>query len=218
MGDPPRAPRLIPPRSLFERPAPAVAPLLLNALLTHRTADGDVTVRLTEVEAYQGQGEDPGSHADRGRGRRNAVMFGPAGHLYTYFTYGMHTCANVVCLPESLAAGVLLRAGELVDGVVLARSRRASARSDAELARGPARLAVALGITLADGGADLLDPAGPFTLQLAAAPPPFATGPRTGVGGVAGTEAYPWRFFLPGEPTVSPYRPHAGARRRTTAR
>jgi DNA-3-methyladenine glycosylase len=113
---------------------------------------------------------------------------------------------------------VLLRAGELLDGAALARSRRPSARSDTELARGPARLAAALGITLDDGGADLLDPAGPFTLQLAATPPPFATGPRTGVGGVAGTAAYPWRFFLPGEPTVSQYRPHVGARRRTAAR
>lgn len=191
-----------------------MAPLLLGALLTHRTPAGPVTVRLTEVEAYQGQGEDPGSHAHRGPGRRNAVMFGPAGHLYTYFTYGMHTCANVVCLPPSAAAGVLLRAGEVVDGLELARSRRGTSRTDAELARGPARLAVALGITLDDGGADLLDPDGSFTLDLAAAAPPFAVGPRTGVGGVAGTEAYPWRFFVPGQPTVSPYRPHAGPKRR----
>jgi DNA-3-methyladenine glycosylase len=192
-----------------------VAPLLLGAVLTHRTAEGTVAVRLTEVEAYQGQGEDPGSHAHRGPGRKNAVMFGPAAHLYTYFTYGMHTCANVVCLPPSLAAGVLLRGGEIVAGADLARRRRASARSDVELARGPARLAVALGITLDDGGADLLDEDGPFRLELAPHPPAFAVGPRTGVGGVAGTEAYPWRFFVPGEPTVSPYRPHAGPKRRT---
>ena len=190
-----RAPLLIPPRALFEQPAPAVAPLLLGALLTHRTAEGAVTLRVTEVEAYQGQGEDPGSHAHRGPGRKNAVMFGPAGHLYTYFTYGMHTCANVVCLPPSLAAGVLLRAGEVQGGL--------------ELARGPARLAVALGITLDDGGADLLDPDGAFTLDLAERPPAFAVGPRTGVGGVAGTDAYPWRYFVAGDPTVSPYRPHA---------
>ena len=192
-----------------------MAPLLLGALLSHRTAPGTVVVRLTEVEAYQGQGEDPGSHAYRGRGRRNEVMFGPAGHLYTYFTYGMHTCANVVCLPASLAAGVLLRAGEVVEGVELARSRRPTARSDAELARGPARLAVALGITLADGGTDLLAEGGDFLLDVAEQPPPFAVGPRTGVRGDAGTEAYPWRYFVPAEPTVSAYRPHVGARRRT---
>jgi DNA-3-methyladenine glycosylase len=192
-----------------------VAPLLLNALLTHRTPDGAVTVRLTEVEAYQGQGEDPGSHAHRGHTPRNTVMFGEPGHLYTYFTYGMHTCANVVCLPPSLAAGVLLRAGEVVDGTALARSRRTSARSDAELARGPARLAVAMGITLDDGGADLLDLDGPFTLQLAGTPPPFVVGPRTGVSGPGGdADRYPWRFWIDGDRTFSPYRP---APRRTRA-
>jgi DNA-3-methyladenine glycosylase len=215
VGDPARPPVLIPPRALFEQPAPAVAPLLLNALLTHRTRDGAVTVRLTEVEAYQGQGEDPGSHAHRGQTRRNSVMFGQPGHLYTYFTYGMHTCANVVCLPESLAGGVLLRAGELVDGVALARSRRTSARSDAELARGPARLAVALGITLDDGGADLLDPDGPFTLRLAEHPPAAVQGPRVGVAGPGGdADRYPWRFWVDGEPTVSTYRPAVPRRRR----
>ena len=205
MGDPPRSPRLIPPRSLFEQPAPAVAPLLLNALLTHRTADGDVTVRLTEVEAYQGQGEDPGSHAHRGRGRRNAVMFGPAGHLYTYFTYGMHTCANVVCLPEPLAAGVLLRAGELLDGVALARSRRASARSDAELARGPARLATLLGLRREHDGLDLTDPTS--TVRLLPGDPVLAeqvrTGPRVGVAAAADR---PWRFWVHGSAAVSAYR------------
>ncbi len=198
-------------RSLLERPAVEVAPLLLGAVIRR----GEVAVRLTEVEAYMGE-VDPGSHAFRGRTNRNAVMYGPPGHLYTYFTYGMHTCANVVCLPESLAAGVLLRAGEVIEGVELARRRRTAARSDAELARGPARLAVALGIRLEDGGTDLLDPDGPFTLELAATPPPFTTGARVGVAGVAGTDEYPWRFFVPGEPTVSQYRPHAGPKRRTS--
>jgi DNA-3-methyladenine glycosylase len=177
-----------------------------------------VTVRLTEVEAYQGQGEDPGSHAHRGETLRNAVMFGPPAHLYTYFTYGMHTCANVVCLPPSLAGGVLLRAGEVVDGVGLARSRRHSARKDAELGRGPARLAVALGITLSDGGADLLDPDGPFTLHLAETPPAFGVGPRVGVAGPGGdAEQYPWRFWAAGEPSVSTYRPAAPRRPRRQA-
>jgi DNA-3-methyladenine glycosylase len=192
-----------------------VAPLLLGARLTHRTAEGSVTVRLTEVEAYQGQGEDPGSHAHRGRRNRNAVMFGPAGHLYTYFSYGMHTCANVVCLAPPLAAGVLLRAGEVVDGVELARSRRATSRSDAELARGPARLAVALGITLDDGGADLLA-RDAFELELADEPPTARRGPRVGVAGPGGdAERYPWRFWVDGDPTVSTYRPAAPRRRRS---
>lgn len=164
-----------------------------------------MAVRLTEIEAYQGQGEDPGSHAHRGPGRRNAVMFGPAGHLYTYFTYGMHTCANVVCLPAPLAAGVLLRAGEVIEGTELAVERRRGARPR-DLARGPARLAVALGITLADGGTDLLDPAGPYRLELDPAPVPPVAGPRTGVSGPGGSDAYPWRFSVPGDPTVSPYR------------
>jgi DNA-3-methyladenine glycosylase len=134
-------------------------------------------------------------------------MFGPAGHLYTYFTYGMHTCANVVCLPEGRAAGILLRAGEVVAGEDLASSRRSGAPSR-DLARGPARLASALGITLADGGADLLDPEGAFVIELPGAPAgPVGTGPRTGVSGEGGdAERYPWRFFLAGEPTVSPYR------------
>ncbi|MGN6742831.1 MAG: DNA-3-methyladenine glycosylase [Amnibacterium sp.] len=194
-------------RTLLEAPALAVAPRLLGARLTHRTAEGTVVVRLTEVEAYHGQGEDPGSHAHRGRTPRNAVMFGPPGHLYTYFTYGMHTCANVVCLPEGLAAGILLRAGEVVEGEDLAAARRrGAARRD--LARGPARLASALGITLADGGADLLDPDGAFLLELPERQAgPVARGPRTGVSGPGGdADRYPWRFWLAEEPTVSPYR------------
>ncbi|HEY8317921.1 MAG TPA: DNA-3-methyladenine glycosylase [Amnibacterium sp.] len=199
---------------MFEAPVLEVAPRLLGALLTHRTAEGDVTLRLTEVEAYSGEGEDPGSHAHRGRTARNAVMFGPAGHLYTYFTYGMHTCANVVCLPEGRAAGILLRGGEVVAGEDLAVQRRRGARHR-DLARGPARLATALGITLADGGADLLDPAGDFVLELSAAPAgPVARGPRTGVSGAGGDGGrFPWRLWLDGDPTVSPYRPSVPRRR-----
>lgn len=193
-----------------------VAPRLLGARLTHRTAEGDVTVRLTEVEAYTGQGEDPGSHAYRGRTARNAVMFGPAGHLYTYFTYGMHTCANVVCLPEGLAAGLLLRAGEVVHGPELARLRRPTARKDDELARGPARLATALGITLADGGADLVG-TGAFELELGEALPAalISSGPRVGVAGPGGDGTrFPWRFWVTGDPTVSQYRPGRAPRER----
>jgi DNA-3-methyladenine glycosylase len=193
-------------RTLLQRPATEVAPLLLGARLTV----DDVVLRLTEVEGYLGEA-DPGSHAYRGPGRRNAVMFGAPGRLYTYFTYGMHVCANVVCSPEGVASAVLLRAGEVVEGVDVARSRRATSRGDADLARGPARLCVALGITLQDGGADLDGPR--IRLELPASPQPYATGPRTGVSGAGGTTEYPWRFWIPGEPTVSPYKP-AVARRR----
>ena len=193
-------------RSLLEQSATDVAPRLLGSVVRH----GEVAVRLTEVEAYLGA-LDPGSHAFRGRTARNAVMFGRAGHLYTYFTYGMHVCANVVCGAEGTATAVLLRAGEVIDGVELARARRTTSRKDSDLAQGPARLAVALGITLDHGGVDLAT--GPIRLQLADAPPLFETGPRTGVAGPGGGSDYPWRFWIPGEPTVSPYKPHAPKRR-----
>lgn len=186
-----------------------VAPRLLGAVLHVR----GVAVRLTEVEAYGGPGEDPGSHTFRGLGRRNATMFGPPGHLYVYFTYGMHWCANVVCSPEGDASGVLLRGGEVVEGIDIARQRRASARRDAELARGPARLTVALGLSGADDGAEL--GADGLSLELLETPvTEFSTGPRTGVSGPGGdATAFPWRFWLPGEPSVSPYRPHVPKRR-----
>jgi DNA-3-methyladenine glycosylase len=194
-------------REVLERPSTEVAPLLLGALITV----GDVTVRLTEVEAYLGE-VDPGSHAFRGPGRRNAVMFGPPGYLYTYFTYGMHVCANVVCSPEGVASAVLLRAGEVVDGIDIARLRRVSSRSDADLARGPARLCVALGISLDDGGTDL--ESGRVRLELPATASTFETGARTGVSGPGGDGGdYPWRFWIPGDPTVSPYKRHVPKKR-----
>lgn len=180
-----------------------VAPRLLGATLMA----GLVTVRLTEVEAYLGVGEDPGSHSFRGRTNRNAVMFGDAGHLYAYFTYGMHVCANVVCSPEGISGGVLLRAGEVIEGEDVARERRATSKRHTDLAQGPARLAVALGITLADDGADL--ETGRIRLDLAPHPAPFVTGPRTGVSGDGGGAHYPWRFWIPGDPTVSRYKAHS---------
>ncbi len=193
-------------RKLFLSPAVRVAPLLLGAVFRHTTVDGTVAVRLTEVEAYLGEA-DPGSHAFRGLGKRNAVMYREPGHLYTYFTYGMHVCANVTCSPRGTASAVLLRGAEVIEGIGLARARRRTSTADADLARGPARLVVALGITLADGGADLALP--PFTLVLPDHPLSFATGPRIGVSGDGGSTDYPWRFWLPGERSVSPYRAHA---------
>ena len=176
-----------------------VAPRLLGAVLRR----GEVAVRITEAEAYDGE-NDPGSHAFRGATARNAVMFGPAGHLYVYFTYGMHYCCNVVTGTEGRAGAVLLRAGEVVAGHELARTRRRSAR-DRDLARGPARLCQALGITRDDNGVDLSW--GPVVLELAATPVPAAAvsrGPRVGLRGAPDR---PWRFWITGEPSVSVYRP-----------
>jgi DNA-3-methyladenine glycosylase len=191
-------------------PPEVVAPLLLGAVVEHHSPEGLVAVRLTEVEAYAGEGEDPGSHAHRGETRRNAAMFGPPGRAYVYFTYGMHWCVNVVCGPPGRGGAVLLRAGEVVAGLQLARARRPAARTDVELAQGPARLAKALGVDGGLDGVDLLDPDG--TLRLLPAPRSpreVVTGPRVGLSAAA---ARPWRFWLPGEATVSRYRP---ATRRT---
>ena len=183
-------------REVLAGPVLEVAPRLLGATLRH----GDVAVRLTEVEAYDGP-NDPGSHAFRGRTPRNAVMFGPPGHLYVYFTYGMHHCCNVVTGPVGTPSAVLLRAGEVVEGLDLARSRRPRS-SDRDLARGPARLCQALGIGLAENGADLT--AGSVTLELGEPVDAVSTGPRVGL---RGAPERPWRYWVTGAPSVSAYRP-----------
>lgn len=197
------------PRSFFARPATEVAPDLLGCVVAHDATDGRVAVRLTEVEAYLGE-QDPGSHAFRGRTPRTAVMFGPPGHAYVYFSYGMHWCMNLVCAPDGTASAVLLRGGEVIEGEDLAASRRGGVRAR-DLARGPARLAAALGIDRAADGADAVDGSSlqvlaPSSDQYGDRARIVLAGPRTGVGG-AGAQR-PWRFYLDGEPTVSPYRPH----------
>lgn len=187
-------------RRLLSGPVLDVAPRLLGATLRH----GDVAVRITEVEAYDGA-NDAGSHAYRGMTARNAVMFGPPGFLYCYFTYGMHVCCNVVTGREGSASAVLLRAGEVVTGIDTARARRPKA-SDRDLARGPARLCRALGITMTDNGNDLIT--GPITLAVPALGVAqgfeVATGPRVGL---RGDPDRPWRYWVAGHPTVSAYRP-----------
>jgi DNA-3-methyladenine glycosylase len=184
-------------------PVLEVAPRLLGGVLRH----GEVAVRITEVEAYDGA-NDPGSHSYRGRTARNEVMFGPPARLYVYFTYGMHHCCNVVVGPVGIPSAVLLRAGQVVDGLELARARRGSV--DRDLARGPARLCQALAIDLTHNGTDLTT--GSLTLdQLGSYPGPVRTGPRVGLR-QAGDR--PWRFWADGDPTVSTYRP-AVVRRRT---
>ena len=194
--------------SFLEGPVLEVAPRLLGATLRH----GAVAVRITEVEAYDGA-DDPGSHAFRGPTPRNRVMFGPPGHLYVYFTYGMHHCANVVCGPDGRASAVLVRAGEVVDGLDVVRTRRPRS-GDRDLARGPARLCSALGLDLRHVGHDLRR--APITLT-----PPEAlldassisSGPRVGLRQAADR---PWRFWVTGDPSVSAYRP--AAPRRNTPR
>ncbi|MHB1490723.1 MAG: DNA-3-methyladenine glycosylase [Cellulomonas sp.] len=221
----------------FEREVTVVARDLLGAELTTFTPEGTVTIRITEVEAYGGA-IDPGSHAFRGRTRRNAVMFEEPGRLYVYRHLGLHHCMNIVVGPTGTAAAVLLRAGEVVDGKALALGRRTASgavRADVDLARGPARLAVALGVDLGWYGRSVLDDdalvlrvrgaqgdagagSGPTPADDAPAPAPdqapvVASGPRVGVSGDGGDpQLFPWRFWLAGDRTVSAYRPAAPRR------
>jgi DNA-3-methyladenine glycosylase len=191
-------------RAFLDRPVLTVAPALLGGVLVH----GDVVLRITEVEAYDGA-NDPASHAFRGQTPRNAVMFGRAGHLYIYFTYGMHYCANVVCGPVGAASAVLFRAGEVVGGEALARTRRPAVSAGPALARGPANLVRTLGLGPGDNGRDVCAP-GPVRL-LAGPPVPAAdirSGPRVGIREAADR---PWRFWVADDPTVSAYRPGRGA-------
>ncbi|WP_185035705.1 DNA-3-methyladenine glycosylase [Streptomyces candidus] len=203
-------------RDFFDRPVLDVAPDLLGRTLVRRTTEGPVVeLRITEVEAYDGE-RDPGSHAYRGRTARNASMFGPPGHAYVYFIYGMWFSVNLVCGPEGRASGVLLRAGEVVTGAEFVRKRRLSARKDNELAKGPARLATGLDITRELDGVDLCTSADSPLSVLHGTPAPAdqrQNGPRTGVGGEGAV--HPWRFWIAGDPTVSPYRAHKPRHRRT---
>jgi DNA-3-methyladenine glycosylase len=196
-------------RDLLGRPATEVAPALLGWTLSHTTDEGTVTVQLTEVEAYMGE-DDPASHAHRGPTPRNVVMFGRAGHLYTYFSYGMHWCCNVVTGPDGHASAVLLRAGRVLEGDSLARQRRGERVQESSLARGPGCLGQALGLRREHNGADLL---GGDTVRLRPGetvdPSVVRTGPRVGVS-VA--HDVPWRYWIEGEPSVSAYKRSPRAR------
>ncbi|MGU3412000.1 DNA-3-methyladenine glycosylase [Microbacterium sp. M1A1_1b] len=210
---------------VLAEPAPISAPALLGATLSGR----GVTLRITEVEAYSGA-TDPGSHGHRGPTPRNRHLFGPPGTLYAYRSYGIHTCINVVSAPQGTSSGSLLRGAEVVDGIELARSRRQGG-SDVQLARGPGNLGSAAGAVLGeDDGTSIVDGTGPFRLTLEpglearlravgpaavldelASDPAILRTPRTGVAGIAGGTAFPWRFALRDEPTVSAYRRHPRA-------
>lgn len=195
------------PERWFLPPALDRAPLMLGLVLRHK----GVALRITEVEAYMGE-QDPGSHAFRGRTKRNAVMYGPPGRAYVYFHMGLHHCVNLVCGPTDFATGVLIRAGEVIDGVDTAMARRNAkgvCRKVDDVARGPARLTVALGIDLSDDGTPVCLEGGPMTLSRPADPVQFSigSGARVGVSGEGGdAERFPWRFWIAGDPTVSAYR------------
>jgi DNA-3-methyladenine glycosylase len=154
-----------------------------------------------EVEAYCGA-EDPGSHAFRGETARNATMFGPPGHVYVYFTYGMHWCANAVCGPGRTPHAVLLRAAVPVEGLDVMRARRPAARRDRDLCSGPARLAQAFGLDRADDGASLLRP--PLRILDDGVPPPADPATSTRIGLAAGKgDTFAWRWYVAGDPNVS---------------
>ncbi len=214
------------PREFFARPATDVAPDLLGCVLWHASPAGLVAARLVEVEAYRGA-IDPASHSFRGQTARNAVMFGPPGHAYVYFSYGMHYCVNLVCQPAGLAEAVLIRAGAVVDGTDLAwRRRYGLADADGstavgagrnggqrqrDLARGPGRLCQALGIDRSADGADACAPGGPigisppeaFDRAEVAGAAAIRVGPRVGISRAADR---PWRFWLADDGHVSAYK------------
>jgi DNA-3-methyladenine glycosylase len=192
-------------------PVDVVARALLGCWVVTDRPEGRVALRLTEVEAYSGEGQDPASHAHRGPTPRAEIMFGPPGRLYVYFSYGVHWCANVVVGPEGRGSAVLLRAGEVVLGEELARARRPAARVARDLARGPARLTQALDIGPDDRGADLLDPASNVRLHSGDRPPAISAGPRVGISQATDLN---WRFWESDAASVSVFRAGGKPRRR----
>ena len=202
------APALSPaplPRDFYRRDPRVVAPELLNKVLVVGGRSG----RIVEVEAYAG-GEDPGSHAFRGRTPRNASMFGTPGLLYVYRSYGMHWCANAVCGDEGVGVAVLLRALAPLTGVDDMRGARPGIRRDRDLCSGPGRLCQALGLTGHHDGSDLVTGDGGVYLGDDGTPPPAAPANTRRVGLTKGAE-HPWRWYVPGDPNVSRGRPSAPA-------
>jgi DNA-3-methyladenine glycosylase len=185
------------PRDFYRRDSRDVAPELLNKVLMR----GARRARIVEVEAYAGT-EDPGSHAYRGRTRRNAVMFGPPGHLYVYFTYGMHHCANVVTGDDGDATAVLLRGLTPLDGLDEMRLLRPRARTDRELCAGPGRICQAFGLDRSFDGADLVTGDRGILVVDDGTPPPDQAGVSVRIGLTAGAEL-PWRFYVPGATGLS---------------
>jgi DNA-3-methyladenine glycosylase len=194
-----RADRFVTDRAWFDRPSPEVARDLLGMRLVHSTPEGSTVARIVEVEAYQGP-EDLAAHSSHGRTARNAVMFGPPGHIYVYFVYGMHHCMNIVCGPGEKPEAVLIRAAAIEEGLALAQARR-GAVPQRRLAAGPGNLAKALGIDRALNGADLLR--GPLRLAWGEAPGEVVRRPRIGVDYAGAWAARPLRFLVRDDPHVS---------------
>jgi len=186
-------------RRWFDRPALDVAHDLLGCVLVHDTPEGRVAGRLVEVEAYQGP-EDLAAHSARGRTPRNAVMFGPAGHLYVYLVYGLHHCANVVCGPGDKPEAVLLRAAAIIEGRDVATARRGDV-PPARLASGPGNLGAAFGLDRTSNGIDLVG--GPVWINRGPAPRRIARRPRVGVDYAGPWAATPLRLLDPDDPHVS---------------
>ncbi len=193
------------PRPFYARDAVTVARELIGCLFVRQEGRRRLAVRLVETEAYRGS-IDPGSHGYRGQTARTKTMFGPPGHLYVYFTYGMHWCVNVVCAEEGVCEAVLLRAGEPVAGIDVMRARRPRIRDDRLLAAGPARLAESMGITKAHDGATLLR-GGQFWCAEDSVTDGYraeeiAQTSRIGLSSGRGDEI-PWRFVVPRHPYAS---------------
>jgi DNA-3-methyladenine glycosylase len=176
-----------------------VARDLVGAVLAVDTGTPDaVRARIVEVEAYLGE-DDPASHAHRGPTPRSAIMFGPPGHLYVYFSYGVHHCANVICGPDGTAAAVLLRAAAVERGERVVRARRGETVAASQLLSGPGNLCRGLHIGGADNGVDLCRP-GRLRLEAAPRPAPLSSGPRVGISRAA---ELPLRFWWTGHAAVS---------------
>ncbi|TFD52027.1 DNA-3-methyladenine glycosylase [Cryobacterium sp. Hh11] len=199
-------------RAFFAREVLELAPEVLGCILQRTDDDGTVAIRITEVEAYAGE-RDPGAHSYRGMTNRNKTMFGPAGHLYCYFTYGMHHAVNLVAGQPGQPYGCLIRAGDVLEGADIARSRREIKPRkvpllDRSLARGPGCVAQSFGVSLADDGDDLFGGQWTFFVPDDGAVVPHLTGPRVGVSGPGGSATdFPWRFWLADAPSVSAYKP-----------
>ncbi len=185
-------------RKWFLEDAVTLAPALLGAVLVHQSPSGETAGIIVETEAYRQ--DDAASHSFRGKSARNAVMFGPAGRAYVYFTYGMHHCCNVVCGNGTMAQAVLIRALQPTEGIGLMAARRGTGRLT-NLCSGPAKLTQAMGIIAAHNGISLLSP--PLFITPGSLPADVAISPRIGI-----TKAMdrPWRFFIPGNPHVTPHR------------
>ena len=197
----PAGPTVEPERAWFDRPSAELAPELLGARLVHDTPHGHIGGRIVEVEAYRGP-EDLAAHSSRGRTARNAVMFGPPGHLYVYLIYGLHHCLNVVAGPGDKPEAVLIRALQLDEGMELARARRGAATPERRLAAGPGNVGSALGVDRTLNGADLLH--GPVRVEpRIGAAPRISRGPRIGVDYAGEWAARPLRFWITDDPHIS---------------